>query len=252
MRLPGSGVGPTILTVSMNENIPRLKIGTACTNEHDKLGWEAGFALQTDSGAIGVRTNNPELQETLSGPFRAEFTNSSETVTEHLVSFLHGESPSRRGIRNFHVVYSGCTVVARSPDLDQALWEYKLAVRKIAYPDEQESVYLRGAVYRDPESGKAIVCVGEPEEQIGMEPGALFESKLIRIDQQARIWPGEQRTKGYLPPGRLVLREGDFEKKPPSPGELLLTLLQMQWGVHFEPTKAIPILKRLIEESTLS
>jgi hypothetical protein len=239
----------------MREDIPRLRIRTGCADNHDKLGWEAGFVLKTDSGSLGIRTNEPSLLPTLRGSFDPDLLDTSESEVDYLVSFLYGTPSNRKGTRNLHVVYCGCSNVARSLDFEEALWEYRLAVRKILYPDERESVYLKGVVYRDPVSKKAVLFVGESREQVRADPTAtsenLFESSVVRVDAQARIWPGDQRTLGFLQPGRIRLCDDRASEKQTSPGELLMILLTQQWGINFDPRISIPILKRLIEESEL-
>jgi hypothetical protein len=87
----------------------------------DRLVWAAGVSIHTFGRRIGVRTNEPAVLGRVLERLPPGWEPCFSPLADHLFSLrVGGTTPGRRA-RDFHLLYGGFTLHARSHNLDEVL-----------------------------------------------------------------------------------------------------------------------------------
>src|SRR5437763_17171776 len=88
----------------------------------DRLGWAAGFAIESYGARVGVRVNDPGVLEQLAVRFPPGWKPARDEVVDHLYSlFAATDAPRARGVRRFNRLYGDVRRLTRTHDLSEAL-----------------------------------------------------------------------------------------------------------------------------------
>src|SRR5687768_9985476 len=124
----------------------------------DRLGWAAGRAFVAYGVRVGIRTNKPEVLESLDRYFPLGWKPSAADRVHHLYSLIVG-GEDRPNVRRFHMLYVVAVRVSRPMDLHDifALLKYDLEVYDAEQARHRVFVHA-GAVGWN---GRAIILPGQ-------------------------------------------------------------------------------------------
>src|SRR5579871_2793500 len=83
----------------------------------DRLGWADGISVHAYGRRIGVRTNQPAVLAVVRDLLPPGWEPCGSPLVDHLFSLRIGGASGRPGVRNFHLLYGGFTLLSRSFDL---------------------------------------------------------------------------------------------------------------------------------------
>src|SRR5437868_5361339 len=89
----------------------------------DRLGWAAGFAIESYGARVGVRTNDPRVLELLAVRLPPVWKPARVEVVERLYSLFAADGGEKRarGVRRFNLLYGDAGRLTRTHDLSEAL-----------------------------------------------------------------------------------------------------------------------------------
>jgi hypothetical protein len=87
----------------------------------DRSGWTAGFSIHAYGRRIGVRTNDPAVLDRVTDLLPPGSEPCYSPLVDHLFSLRIGPQQPGSRRKNFHLLYGGFTLLARSLDLDEVL-----------------------------------------------------------------------------------------------------------------------------------
>src|ERR1700722_4534577 len=93
----------------------RARAYTPCMGNLEKLYWIDAFAVTGYGVRVGVRVNDASLIERLRSRLPPGAKISPMGTVDRMLSVILAPPSERRGVRNYHLVYSNHAVVGRSP-----------------------------------------------------------------------------------------------------------------------------------------
>jgi hypothetical protein len=87
----------------------------------DRLVWAEGISIHAFGRRIGIRTNAPEVLDRVEELLPPGWEPGCSPLVDHLFSLRVGLSSRPVRVKNFHLLYGGFTLLARSFDLDEVL-----------------------------------------------------------------------------------------------------------------------------------
>jgi hypothetical protein len=169
----------------------------------DRLGWAGGLCLNSYGLRIGVRVNRPEVPEWVGDCLPPGWKPGRPPYVDHLFSLKVGGATARSSVRQFHLLYGGLTLLARTMDLDQMREvlenELQLLVAELA----QDRVFVHaGVVAWD---GQAILLPGRSLSGKSTLTAALLRAGATYYSDEFAVLD----RRGFVHPfaRRMVLRE---------------------------------------------
>jgi hypothetical protein len=87
----------------------------------DRLGWAEGISIHAYGRRIGVRTNEPSVLDRIEDLLPPGWEPGVSPLVDHLFSLRVGKASPRSRVKNYHLLYGGFTLHARSLDLEEVL-----------------------------------------------------------------------------------------------------------------------------------
>ena len=87
----------------------------------DRLVWADGISIHAFGRRIGIRTNAPEVLDRAVELLPPGSEPCCSPLVDHLFSLRVGANAHSSRVKNFHLLYSGFTLLARSFDLEEVL-----------------------------------------------------------------------------------------------------------------------------------
>lgn len=81
------------------------------------------MAVEAYGVKLGVRVNHPVALEHIPSYLPPQWQLAQSSEVDHLCSMIWGGTPTRRGVRRYHILYSGPGRVARTLQADEMLQE---------------------------------------------------------------------------------------------------------------------------------
>src|ERR1700722_19290295 len=102
----------------------------------DRLGWAAGISIHAYGRRIGIRTNDPAVLERVEELLPPGWEPCFSPLVDHLFSLRVGGCAAGARVKNYHLLYGGFTLHARSLDPDERLralaWDLHVYVGEYA------------------------------------------------------------------------------------------------------------------------
>ena len=225
---------------------------------------------------VGIRTNDETVLARIPPLLPPAWHPSESPIVDTLFSLRVGPPTTRKGQRNYHLLYSGTTRVARTFDLEEVfrLLESHIHIT-VGYWAKADHLFVHAGVvgWR----GKAIVMPGR--SHVGkttlvsalIRAGASYYSDDMAVfDPQGWVHPypvplsvrepdgpckyapeAFDSTAGEepLPVGLVVMTRfqsgGRWQPRPLSSGRALMALLDNTLAARKEPTVSLPILRQV-------
>ncbi len=191
----------------------------------DRLGWTAGFCINSFGVQVGIRANDARafagIEEFLPPTSRVVRCRGE---VEHLFSLIvhdtdssnsNGTAPSKRPVKRFNLVYADFTRVVRSLDREETFdrFEAALQLRVAEFSPTRTFVHAGVVGWR----GRAIVIPGMSfsgkttlTSELVRRGATYYSDEYAVIDERGRVHP-------YAKP--LSMREGDSWKQTKRPVE---------------------------------
>jgi hypothetical protein len=233
--------------------------------------------------SVGIRTNDESIFERIDPLLPPSWEPLDEPVVDALFSLRVGPPPTRKGQRNFHLLYAGATRIARNRELPPVLetLESQLHLSVAALAKEDHLFVHAGVVgWR----GKAIVLPGRSGVGKTTLVSALLKAGATYYSDDMAIFDPLGRVHPY--PVALSIREEEGRcKYPPdafggsrighepldvglvlvtqykagarwcarrlTPGRGLSALLDNTVSARRQPMVAIPTLARVVDGATV-
>lgn len=247
----------------------------------DRLEWAAGLSVESFGVRIGLRVNDaagmPRIRECLPPDCR----DSADPVVDRLYSIRLPRATTRRGVREFHLVYAGSGLAARTLEAGDAFEALESAVRFGVASSSTAFTFVHAGVVTW--RGRAIVIPGpslhgksrlvEALVRAGAEyysdEFAVFDrrgrvhpfTKALSIRQSSgscrRVTAEELGGRSGSHPSRVGLvvscpyREGaSWQPQAATPGEAVLLLLANAARARLAPADVLRTLARAVEGTT--
>ena len=161
----------------------------------DRLGWTAGLSVTAYGASVGVRTNDETVLARMLPLLPPAWHPSESPIVDTLFSLRVGPPTTRKGRRNYHLLYAGATRLARTFDLEEVfrLLENHIHIT-VGYWAKADHLFVHAGVVGW--QGKAIVMPGR--SHVGkttlvsalIRAGATYYSDDMAIfDPQGRVHP---------------------------------------------------------------
>jgi len=246
----------------------------------DRLGWAAGLCFTSYGLRIGIRVNQPEVLEQLTEYLPPGWKPSAARVVDRLYSLKIGGSV-RPGIRNFHLLYTGPSRLARTMVLEGILEALDFDLQLYVAERARRRVFIHAGVVGWRE--RAIVIPGMSHAgkttlvAALVRAGATYYSDEYAVfDAQGRVHPyarplGIRDASGDRPrrcpvrelggtPGSKPLavglvavseyREGGrWRPRALSPGQGALALLENTVSARRRPRAALEVLQQVVSQA---
>ena len=224
-----------------------------------------------------MRTNDPAMIPRLKAllPFGARIVSDGRKV-DYLCSFLAPNAPARRGLRRFNIFYADAEAAVKNLDLDAALEQVGVELRKIVADLSKREIFIHAGVVEW--RGRAIVIPGKTFTGKSsltaafVRAGARYLSdEYALIDEAGRVRPygkplslrlnggtakavdtpveeiGGKQGKRAVPVGCVIVtsyREGSrWRPRRLTPGETVLALLKNTIPARRRPKDALARLR---------
>ena len=243
----------------------------------DRLGWAAGTCFDAYGVRIGVRTNKEEALLRLPEHLPPSWKPATSPAVDHLYSFRVGERP-RRGVQNYHLLYSGISQVARTMDLAQLYETLEADLRQRVAADAKRGIFVHAGVVAW--RGRAIMIPGHSGSgkttlvaELLRAGAHYYSDEFAVVDERGRVHPfakplslrdggwdevrketpealGGVRGEKPLPLGLVAFapyrRGARWRPAPLTPGQCLLALLAHTVPVRRRPEASLSALQRAI------
>jgi len=198
----------------------------------DRLDWRSGLCFSAYGVSAGIRTNDPAVLESVAALLPPSSASNDCGVVDHLLSLWIARPPARNGRRNYHLLYEGSTLVARTFDLEE-LWvalENHLTLL-VAYWAQTDLVFVHAGVVGWKE--RAIVVPGRSHTGKTTLVAALLEAGADYYSDEMAVIDSAGLVHPY--PVSLTLRDGRTRRRC-GPGDLGYNI-----GVHPLPIAVVAI-----------
>jgi hypothetical protein len=161
----------------------------------DRLGWAAGVSVYAYGWRIGIRVNKPEVLGRVAERLPPGWEPGCSPLVDRLYSFRVGGQSAGSKVRNYTLLYSGLTQLARTMDLDEALDALESDLQTFVAEWAKNRVFVHAGVAAW--NGKAIVLPGRSRAGKSTLVAALLRAGATYVsDEYAVITPGRRGARG--------------------------------------------------------
>src|SRR2546421_4641159 len=171
----------------------------------DRLGWAAGFAIESYGARVGVRTNDPGVLDELAVRFPPGWKPARVEVVDRLYSlFAAADAPRARGLRRFNLLYGDAGRLTRTHDLSEALEAFESDLQLYVAATARRRLFVHAGVvgWR----GRAVVLPGRSFAGKSTLVAALVRAGATYYSDEYAVFDRAGRVHPYARP--LCLREG--------------------------------------------
>jgi hypothetical protein len=164
-----------------------------------------------------MRTNAPEMIPRLKAllPFGARIV-SGEKKVDFLCSFLAAKPSTRRGLKRFHLFYADATEAVKTLDLDAALEQIEVELRKLVADHSRREIFVHAGVVEW--RGRAIVIAGKSFTGKSSLTAAFVRAGARYFSDEFALIDAAGRVRPYPKPLSLRL-DGEMAKAVDTPVE---------------------------------
>src|SRR5262245_49246642 len=139
----------------------------------DRLGWVAGFSFTSYGVRIGVRFNDPTVDEQVVPLLPPGWRRASSPAVDRLYSLLAGRPAARPGISTFNLAYADELRIARARDVEDVLQSVESDLQLYIAKSARNRIFVHAGVVEW--SNKAIII-----------PGRSFSGKTTLVAELVR------------------------------------------------------------------
>jgi hypothetical protein len=172
----------------------------------DRLGWAAGFSFLSYGVRVGVRTNRPEVIDTLAGRIPPGSRLITGRPVERLFSVIIGGVGQKANVRRFNLLYTGAQRLARTLDPDEFFDTFESHVKLCVAETARRRMFVHAGVVGW--KGSAIVIPGRSFSgktslvaELVRAGATYYSDEYAVLDERGRVHP-------YLRP--LAIREKEL------------------------------------------
>ena len=103
---------------------PKLRYSSTCSDKSDTLNWTDGATFRFGEKVLGVRSNDRAAVQSVLDLLKGRAEAGQELVVDRLVSLLKGAESSRRGVKNYSLLYAGCKLLKKKLEYAPLLEEF--------------------------------------------------------------------------------------------------------------------------------
>ncbi len=183
----------------------------------DRLRWEGGIAVEAFGVKLGIRVTHPDALECLRAYLPPQWKLSPSLEVDHLCSMIWAGTPTRRGVRHYHILYSGPGRVSRTMQADGMLQELSSTLDFQVALRSPDWVFVHAGVvaWKD----RAILIPGRTHSGKTTLVKALVEAGATYYSDEFAVLDGDGRVHPY--PRPLNVRPTAGEKGMPLPSEAI-------------------------------
>src|SRR6266404_6229353 len=229
--------------------MPRPKTTSAWMKKVDRLGWVAGFALESYGVRIGIRSNDSSVLDRVCEYLPAGWQNSTAPFVDRLYSIMvAGAGPLANG-RRFSLLYGDDARIARSTNLDDVFERFESDLRLFVGEFARHRVFVHAGVVAW--KGKAIVIPGRSYSGKSTLVAALVRAGATYYSDEYAVFDAKGLVHPFSKP--LEIRaEGEFKQSRITVGELggksgtkalpvgLVLMTRYKRGTKWRPRKLTP------------
>jgi len=171
----------------------------------DRLGWAAGFAIESYGARVGVRVNDPCVLDEMAARFPPGWKPARCEVVDRLYSlFAAADSSRTRGLRRFNLLYGDVSRLTRTHDLSEALEAFESDLQLYVAATARRRLFVHAGVvgWR----GRAVVLPGRSFAGKTTLVAALVRAGATYYSDEYAVFDRAGRVHPYARP--LALREG--------------------------------------------
>ena len=171
----------------------------------DRLGWAAGFAIESYGARVGVRVNDPGVLELLAVRFPPGWKLARAEVVDRLYSLFSAADDERaRGLRRFTLLYGDVSRLMRTHDLSEALEAFESDLQLYVAASARRRLFVHAGVvgWR----GRAVVLPGRSFAGKTTLVAALVRAGATYYSDEYAVFDRAGRVHPYARP--LGMREG--------------------------------------------
>lgn len=245
----------------------------------DRLGWAAGLSFLSQGLRVGIRVSDATILGRLPQVLPPGARPSKSPFVQSLFSVIVGGAGPRRGVRRFHVVYSGGSRIARTHDLEAALEILAAGVETYVSIRAPRRVFVHAGVVGV--GSRAILIPGRSHSgkswlvRALVQAGAEYYSDDFAVlDARGRVHPyplplmirgsegrsrwaiersGGRIGRKPLPVGLVVVTKysprGRFRPRVVGGGRAVLELLSHTIAARHSPDRAFETLSRVVDRA---
>lgn len=248
----------------------------------DRLGWTAGLSFKAYGTHFGIRANDPAVLERVTDYLPPGCTPDTAAEVDFLYSLLASQPAKDKGRRNYNLLYTGATRLARTLELDEIFTRLAAHLELLAAYLAQDCLFVHAGVVGW--QGQAIMIPGRSFSgkttlvKALVEAGATYYSDEFTIlDPQGQVYPypvplsirdergqnpqkyrvealGGRVGEEVLPVGLVVVteyREGArWQPRVLTPGRAMLALMDNTVAARRGPEISMPVLKQVVTRAT--
>ena len=171
----------------------------------DRLGWAAGMAFKSYGLRIGIRTNRPEILETVPEYLPPGWKPAASPVVDELFSIRVGGEGPRPGLKHYHLLYFGGARTARTLELKEVFERLESDLQLYVAVATRQKVFVHAGVvaWKD----QAILIPGRSFSGKTTLVAALVRAGATYYSDEYAVLDPEGRVHPYAK--RLFIRDGD-------------------------------------------
>lgn len=259
--------------------LPRFHTNSTSMQEIDRLDWAAGVSIHAYGRRIGIRTNEPAVLNRVLELLPPGWEPCYSPLVDQLFSLRVGGAAAGQRVRNYHLLYGGPTLHARSMDFEEVLraLESQLHLYVAEYASNRVFVHAGVVGWR----GQAILlpgvsCAGKSTLVAALVgAGAVYYSDDYAVlDPQGFVHPFARRLSIRAVDGKTVYRcrpeefggragerplpvglvavtnfRPGFTWRPRSltSGQAVLALMEHALSAQFDPEGTLRVLERTLQ-----
>ena len=224
----------------------RARSYTRCMGNLEKLYWIDAFAVTGYGVRVGVRVNDAALIERLRSRLPPGAKISPMGTVDRMLSVIQAPPSERRGVKNYHLVYSDHVVVGRSHRLDAVLDNYDTHLRMAMAELSRRKLFVHAGVVAW--KGRAILLPGRTlagkthlVAELVKAGAAYFSDEYAVLDGDGWVHPFAKPLS--MRPSKTALQietpveeiGGVSGRKPVSVG--LVVMSQFREGARWRPKR---------------
>ena len=235
---------------------------TKCAAKNDKLGWTCGTGVKLNLGKIAIRSNSEAALQRMIDLLPAYAELCELESAEHVFSLLVGGESERKGVQNYHLLYSNWERLARTLNLEEAFASFRSGLCNSALAIQGYVLSHGTVVQRD---GRAVLLSGpwEKRSEVGsalLDYGyAAHADVWFQADDEGLILPyALDEAQGQLSQVSLKAKPVrvshsylwmDVEQMVPGTrGQAVLELFRLSGGLS-EPALRLEALSKVVRDA---
>ena len=179
-------------------NIPTLSYRSPCMDKNDRIAWTHGCCFDAGGIRVGFRSTDSALLDALRRTAPSFWVPIDSREVEILYSFKLGTLDGATAkFRNYHLVYSGWTRLARTFDLSEAFQIFQNGLFSELAQASADYFYIKGTLFS--QGRESVLLVAGKSQEAGPRFGAVFnrDGNIWNLQDVEQLF----ETPEHSPPG---------------------------------------------------